>query len=108
MAPSFTINERMSATIRASLKGNKNGASWEGLVGYTLSDLIRHLERQFVAGMSWDNRALWHIDHIVPLASFKFMTADDPEFRAAWALTNLRPLWKADNLSKNDQRLFLI
>jgi hypothetical protein len=58
--------------------------------------------------MSWDNIGDWHIDHIVPLASFTFSSADDPEFRAAWALTNLRPLWAADNMRKHARREFLL
>jgi hypothetical protein len=106
--PAFTLNERMSVMVRTSLATGKQGKSWKDLVEFSVVDLERHLERQFVPGMSWDNRSDWHIDHIVPLASFTFKSADDPEFRAAWALTNLRPLWKADNLKKNAQRLFLI
>ena len=106
--PSFAIRERMSAGIKNSLRDGKNGRSWERLVGYTVTDLMRHLERQFLSGMSWDNRGEWHIDHILPLASFKFTRPDDPEFRAAWALTNLRPLWAKDNMRKSDKRTHLI
>lgn len=106
--PAFTLNERMSVMVRRSLASGKQGQSWRELVGFSVFDLAIHLERQFLPGMSWDNRSLWHIDHIVPLASFKFTSVGDPEFRAAWALTNLRPLWKAENLAKNDQRLFLL
>lgn len=98
----------MSAGIKNSLRDGKNGRSWERLVGYTVTDLMRHLERQFLSGMSWDNRGEWHIDHILPLASFKFTSPDDPEFRAAWALTNLRPLWAKDNMRKSDKRTHLI
>jgi hypothetical protein len=98
----------MSVMVRNSLATGKQGKSWKDLVGFPVADLKRHLERQFVPGMSWENRSLWHIDHIVPLASFTFTSADDPEFSAAWALSNLRPLWKSENLAKNDQRLFLL
>src|SRR3546814_5744253 len=78
----------------------KNGRSWETLGGYTVADLMAHLERQFLPGMSWDNRGQLHIDHIRPLCSFEFTSPDDPQFREAWALTNLRPLWARDNLRK--------
>jgi hypothetical protein len=105
----FALNMRMSAAIRKSVtRGTKRRQHWEALVGYTTGQLMRHLERQFLKGMSWANRSEWHIDHIVPLSSFVFETADDPEFRAAWALTNLRPLWWRDNLAKRDKRLFLL
>lgn len=106
--PSFTINERMSAGIRYSLVAGKQGSSWQNLVPYTLTDLVVHLERQFLPGMSWENRGDWHIDHIRPLASFEFTTPDCPQFREAWALTNLRPLWAKDNLSKNARRTHLL
>ncbi len=89
-------------------RGSKAGRKWSSLVGYNLSDLMRHLERQFLPGMSWGNRSEWEIDHIRPLASFSYSNAECPEFRDAWALSNLRPLWKADNRRKSDSREFLI
>lgn len=104
----FALNMSVSASIRKSLKSMKAGRSWEGLVGYTVRELKRHLERQFLPGMSWENRGEWHIDHRVPLALHHFETAECPEFRAAWALSNLQPLWALDNLSKSDQRLHLL
>lgn len=61
---------------------------------------MAHLERQFLPGMTWENRGEWHIDHIRPLCSFQFQTPDCPQFREAWALTNLQPLWAQDNLKK--------
>src|SRR3546814_14741028 len=88
----------MSAGVKSSRGDGKNGRSWETLVGYTVADLMAHLERQFLPGMSWDNRGEWHIDHIRTLCSFEFTSPDDPQFREAWALTNLRPLWARDNL----------
>src|SRR3546814_3594325 len=62
--PQWTINLRMCAGVKSSLGDGKNGRSWETLVGYTVADLIAHLERQFLPGMSWDNRGEWHIEHI--------------------------------------------
>lgn len=106
--PQMALNYRFGAAIRSSLRGQKSGRRWETLVGYTLADLMRHLEAQFVNGMAWDNRSDWHIDHIIPLSSFKFETPEDPDFKAAWALTNLRPLWAKDNLSKNAKRTLLL
>src|SRR3546814_15684157 len=78
----------MSAGVKSSLGDGKNGRSWETLVGYTVADLMAHLERQFLPGMSWDNRGEWHIDHIRPLCSFEFTSPDDPHFSEAWALTD--------------------
>jgi len=69
---------------------------------------MRHIERQFTKGMSWDNIDKWHIDHIVPVSSFKFETPDDPDFKACWALTNLRPLWAKENQTKHKRRFHLL
>lgn len=100
---------RMSRGIRGSLQGTKKGGvSWLELVPYTLDELRLHLERQFTKGMSWENMGEWHIDHIVPLASFSISSAADPEFGRAWSLTNLRPLWARENLAKRDRRLTLL
>lgn len=74
---------------------------WESLVGYTVTDLMTHLEKQFRFGMTWENYGKWwHIDHIIPLSRLNYTSYLDPEFKQAWALSNLQPLWKIDNLRK--------
>jgi hypothetical protein len=80
------------------------------LVGYDGLQLKEHLERQFTKGMSWEKfmRGEIHIDHIVPKLLFHFDDVTDPEFKACWALANLRPLWKADNLKKHTMREVLL
>jgi hypothetical protein len=98
--PEQIIRKRINALVWRSLSGNKGGASWESFIGYTLQDLMCHIESRFLDGMSWDNRGLWHIDHIKPLSSFKYKSYDDPAFKECWSLDNLQPLWAKDNLSK--------
>lgn len=101
---------RMSSAIRRVLKNQKGRTSWCDLVGYTVDDLRQHIERQFTKGMDWEafRRGEIHIDHIIPLSRFKYQAPDDPDFQAAWALSNLRPLWGRDNMAKSDKRLHLI
>ena len=109
--PTYRITQGVSAVIRSALAASgdyKARRPWWTLVGYTAEELARHLERQFVKGMGWNNMGEWHIDHIVPLVTFKFTSANDPEFKAAWALTNLRPLWSKANRSKGARRTLLI
>ena len=108
--PGFKLNELMSRAVRRGLEDGKGGRAWEALVGYSLEQLKAHLERQFLPGMSWSNhtRNGWHIDHIVPLSTFDFRSPDDAEFQAAWALTNLRPMWADDNLKKGAKRRSLL
>lgn len=106
--PRFVIASRMSARIYEALKEEKAGRSWERLVGYSLAELVRHIERQFSRGMSWGNYGDWHIDHIRPVSSFVFSVPEDQEFRDCWALTNLRPLWAGANIQKSGKRLHLV
>lgn len=107
-SPARILHCRISARLRSLLRGGKGGEKTFLMLGYNLDTLKKHIERQFTAGMSWDNIGKWHIDHIVPLSSFEISSADDPNFRAAWELTNLRPLWAEENFSKKDKRVFLI
>lgn len=106
--PAFAVHARMASAVYQAIRGRKSGRKWEALVGYSVDDLMAHLERQFSPGMSWENMGEWHIDHITPKAAFIYKSDDDPEFRACWALANLRPLWKGDNQKKHAKRLFLI
>ena len=66
------------------------------IVGCSWEQLRLYIESQFIEGMSWENRDLWHIDHIIPLSSAK--TVGDLEKLCHY--TNLRPLWASDNMSK--------
>lgn len=106
--PSYAIGVRMTAQIGQALRGKKAGRKWESIVGYTIGELMAHIERQFLKGMTWDNRAEWHLDHVTPLTSFTFTGPDDPEVKRAWALPNLRPLWAADNIRKSGRRTHLL
>lgn len=108
--PTFRLRCAMSAYINWCLHRKKNGMSWEGLVGYSLNDLVAHLERQFQRGMSWKNYGQkgWHIDHIIPASSFTYDDPKDEQFKACWALTNLRPMWAGENISKGHRRIHLI
>lgn len=95
----------ISTRIYLLLRGAKGGAT-EEIVGYTKGELVSHLERQFTDGMSWENYGKWHIDHIRPLSSFE--GASRETIRKAWCLSNLRPLWGADNLKKSAKITHLI
>ena len=75
------------------------------LLGYTLEELMSHLEALFTEGMTWDNYGEWHVDHKIPMTSFNFETTDDREFKLCWCLDNLQPLWESDNLSKGTKLL---
>jgi hypothetical protein len=66
------------------------------LLGYSAKDLKENIENKFTEGMSWDNYGKWHIDHIKMVSSFPIYT----DVKIVNSLTNLRPMWAKDNLSR--------
>ncbi len=105
LIPRNRINHSISTSIWQSLKGEKSGRHWEHLVGYTVTELMEHLEKQFDLDpkISWKNYGFyWHIHHIRPKSKFHF-TSYDKEFKECWALSNLMPLEDKENMSRGDR-----
>jgi hypothetical protein len=103
--PEGKLNCNMSAAVRNCVHGIKKSRRWEGLVGYSFAQLKRHLGKQLLPGMTWENygRNGWHVDHKIPKTAFNFKTSDDIDFKRCWALKNLRPMWEPDNIRKKDK-----
>lgn len=104
--PEYALAVRMKSRMSKILRdrgGSKGGKSWQELVGYSAAELRAHIESRFHPGMSWENKHLWHIDHIKPISTFSFNTPQDVEFRLCWALENLTPLWGSDNVKKSNK-----
>ena len=99
------LNKNMSLAIWRSLKDGKNGRHWEDLVGYTLTELKQHLEKQFQEGMTWGNygKQGWEIDHEIPISLFNIQGIKSKGFKNCWSLENLQPMWQKDNSSKRDK-----
>lgn len=105
--PAYRACQAVGRRIRNSIKSGRNGSLRH--LPYTTAELIKHIEKQFAAGMSWGNYGeYWHIDHILPVSSFVITSVDDTEFLACWALSNLRPLEAPKNLSKGATRTHLL
>jgi len=68
------------------------------LIGCTWEFLEWHIEQQFAHGMTWENRGLWHVDHIRPCSSYDLTNPEQQ--KRCFHYSNLRPLWAKDNLSK--------
>jgi len=101
----FRLYESLSARIRSGLKQQvliKNYTQKESytkkVLGCSFKQLQTHLEKQFKIGMTWDNYGEWHIDHIIPCASFDL--TDPEQQKKCFHYTNLQPLWAEDNLKK--------
>lgn len=97
----FKLKHNIRGLIRMSFKNlghNKNSKTFD-ILGCTSQEFYEHIESQFLEGMSWGNRKLWHIDHIIPISSAK--TEEDVVKLNHY--TNLRPLWAIDNIRKSNK-----
>lgn len=104
--PEKMVAERLARMFSHALAGigsAKNSRTFDSL-GYSPSELRQHIEKQFLPGMSWENRGKWEVDHIVPLSLAK--TVED--VFALNQLPNLRPLWSEMNREKRARRMFLL
>lgn len=99
--PSFAMSMRLRIRIANALKrrGAYKSESTENLLGCKWDFFLKWIEGKFKEGMSWDNRNLWHIDHIRPCCSFNL--TDSEEQKQCFHYTNLQPLWAKENLIKN-------
>ena len=98
--PKHKLNMRISNSIRNSIISGKNGQTWSLLVDYLIDDLMKHLEKQFSDGMTWENYGEWHIDHKIPISAHNFTKPEHRDFKRCWSLKNLQPMWASENISK--------
>lgn len=99
---------RLANTMRSELsKAVRNiyQPSWlERKLGCSLVEFKQHIERQFLPGMTWDNRGhgkdKWTFDHIIP---FSTATTKEEVYKL-FHFSNTRPLWFKDNLKKGRKR----
>lgn len=100
----YKIREYLRARMWRALKdqGGEKIKSVLALTGCDLDELKEHLEGQFTDGMTWENYGKWHIDHIIPCASFDLLK--ESEQKKCFHYTNLQPLWEDDNKSKGHWR----
>lgn len=97
----FKLKCSIRNLVRSSFKNlgyNKNSKTFQ-ILGCTSMEFYEHIESQFVDGMNWNNRKLWHIDHIIPVSLAK----TEEELIKLNHYTNLRPLWAIDNIRKSNK-----
>lgn len=97
----FAVAQRCRSRVAGAFRsgGFKKGSKTGDALGCSWEELQAYIESKFAPGMSWGNRRLWHIDHVVPLASAK----TEEELLDLCRYTNLQPLWAADNFKKSDK-----
>jgi len=99
--PNFKMRNTLRSRIWTVLK-RKNTTklvSTLTLLGvYSVETVIKHIEKQFKNGMTWNNHGEWHLDHIKPCASFD-LTCPVQQL-ACFNYKNLQPLEAFENMSK--------
>jgi len=101
---SFALTCSLRVRLIRALKDSCKMNSTFNLIGCSLEELKKHLENQFVNGMSWDNyggRSGWQIDHIIPCSYFD-LTKEENQY-ICFNFRNLQPLWAKDNNQKKNK-----
>jgi hypothetical protein len=96
--PYFRLYTCIRTRINKVIKNNIKCKSTIDLLGIDIKGLWKHLKSKFKPGMTKENHGLWHIDHIIPCASFD-LTKKKQQVKC-FHYTNLQPLWAYQNLSK--------
>lgn len=96
----FKLKVILRNRLLQSVKTDAKAGSAVSDLGCSIEDFKKYLEAKFIIGMTWDNIGQWHLDHVVPLASFDL--TDRAQFLKACHYSNMQPLWKEDNLKKSD------
>lgn len=97
----YKMKHNLKRRMNNAIKGHFKDCSTLKLLGCNLETVRQHLESKFTEGMNWDNYGKWHIDHIMPCASFDL--SDPKQQRQCFHYTNLQPLWAKDNMQKKDK-----
>ena len=102
--PLYKIKKNLRCRFYHALKGKLKSARTMTLIGCSIPHLMDHLEQQFQPGMTWENYGTWHMDHMMPMASFDL---NDPEQqRQCCHYTNLQPMWATENMCKNAKVIY--
>lgn len=106
--PKNRLDRSIRQRINGMIKEKYHSKSFLKIFGYTFDQLKKHIEKQFLPKMEWDNYGEWHIDHILPISFFSYTSINDDDFKFCWALSNLRPLWASANHKKHAKRIHLL
>jgi len=98
----WILKKRLRTRIWHALKGETKSKRTIELLGVPHMDFFKTwIECKFKDGMTWENKHLWHIDHVIPCSHFDLTK---PEEQAkCFHYTNLQPLWASENLSKGNR-----
>ena len=98
------MKQNLSRRLRTVLKLKKNSIKSESIlkiIGCSVDQLKKNLEKKFKKNMNWGNYGKWHVDHIRPCASFDL--TKPKQQKMCFHYTNLQPLWAEENLKKSNK-----
>lgn len=97
----FKLRENVCCLIRNSItnSGYSKDTKTFNILGCTYEFFMIWIENQFTDGMTWDNRSLWHLDHIYPVSR----ALNEEHLIKLNHYTNFQPLWAADNIRKGNK-----
>ena len=106
----YAVYQRLKRGVQRGMKDKAANSNWSDYLGYSVGELVDHIESQFTDGMGWHNMSEWHIDHILPIRSFDLDHVDSEDFKRCYALDNLMPVWAEDNMNKyyNSDKFMII
>ena len=98
--PLYFLKRKISNAIGSTfrLKGYGKRSTTFQILGIDCDGFKSHLESKFLCGMSWENKHLWHIDHIIPIDSAK----SEEDVVSLNHYTNFQPLWAEVNIWKSN------
>lgn len=113
-----SIKRHINQETGAYQNGNGVREVWRAIkekCGYSLDDLVSHIESQFTSKMNWDNQTTpknpgeygWHLDHIKPHSEFHYTSVNHPDFIKCWDLNNLQPMSAVMNMQKANKNLYI-
>lgn len=93
------LRSRVGAAIRKQYGKKAHGTM--ALIGCSIPLLRAWLQSKWKQGMTWENYGThWHVDHVIPVVEFDLRK--ESHQRQCFHYSNLQPLWKRENLVKND------
>lgn len=104
----YKLKRNISSQVSKALKSRhvtKDSPTFT-VLGYSADDLKKHVELYFTKenGFTWCNYGTtWHLDHIIPQSHFNIQKMGDKAFHDCWALSNLRPMERIENIKKGNR-----
>lgn len=96
-------NTFMGYLYNMVINGKSNTKLFEYRFGITLEEFRKHIQKQFLPDMTWDNHGWkigqWEFDH--KIECYKFDLSIENNLLECFHYTNLRPMWAEKNRTRS-------